>query len=611
MVGCLAPLAFWILLSGLDDLFVALVWLVRRRKRFPWPAAPELENAAERRIAILVPLWREHRVIGQMLERNLAAIRYSRYDIFAGVYPNDELTLRAVDEIASRDARVHIAMLPHDGPSSKGDCLNWICRRMREYEARHGVRFEIVVTHDAEDVVHPDSLRLVNWFSREYQMVQIPVLALPTGAGELTHGIYCDEFAEYQQKDIPVRQRLGGFLPSNGVGTGFEREALERLAEARNGAVFDPDCLTEDYENGFCLHEMGYRQVFVPIEHGTQPVATREYFPRCFRAAVRQRSRWVTGIALQGWQRHGWRTSWRQRYWFWRDRKGVVGNLISPAANLLFCYGLANRQAVAEGPAWLAPVFPLALGISAVSLSIRAACSARIYGWRFALGTPVRLWWGNLINALATVQALCQFAAAYHRRRRLAWRKTEHVYPSHIAQGELRRLGHVLLQMRCIGRKDLENALREQPPGIRLGEYLLRLHKVTEDDLYHALSLHAGVAEGRPGDGEVDVRATRVLPLAAIRQWQVMPYRVVAGQLHLVTPEVPNEQMTQDLARFSSLALRFRLVRPGEFFRLVSEHYPDAAASGAADQGCAVSGGLKRKCRITSEGTFSSPMRAG
>ena len=52
-------------------------------------------------------------------------------------------------------------------------------------------------------------------------MVQVPVLALRTPWHELTHGLYCDDFAEFQSKDIPVRQMLGGFLPSNGVGTGF------------------------------------------------------------------------------------------------------------------------------------------------------------------------------------------------------------------------------------------------------------------------------------------------------------------------------------------------------------------------------------------------------
>lgn len=46
--------------------------------------------------------------------------------------------------------------------------------RMRDHEVRPGMRFDIMVLHDAEDVIHPDSLRLNNFFSREYGMVQIP-----------------------------------------------------------------------------------------------------------------------------------------------------------------------------------------------------------------------------------------------------------------------------------------------------------------------------------------------------------------------------------------------------------------------------------------------------
>jgi len=148
-----------------------------------------------------------------MLERNLAAIQYANYDFFAGAYRNDTLTCAAVAEAARRSSRVHLALVPHSGPTSKGDCLNAIFDCLLEYEAAHGVRFEVIVIHDAEDVVAPESLRIVNWFSRDYQMVQIPVLPLPTGLAEMTHGVYCDEFAEYQLKDIPARQRLGGFLP--------------------------------------------------------------------------------------------------------------------------------------------------------------------------------------------------------------------------------------------------------------------------------------------------------------------------------------------------------------------------------------------------------------
>ena len=406
---CLVPLSFWILLSGLDDLFIALVYYATRKEQFPWPAESDLDAVAERRIAIFVPLWREHRVIAQMLDHNLAAIRYSKYDIFVGVYPNDPLTERAVAGVAVRNPRVHLVVCPHNGPTSKGDCLNAIYSRMEALERRAGVHYEIVTTHDAEDLVHPESLRLINWFSREFAMIQIPVLALPTPPREFTHGIYCDEFAEYQLKDIPVRQRLGGFLPSNGVGTGFTRTALQDLAASRNGRIFDPDCLTEDYENGFRLHEMGYPQVFLPVRFDDAgPVATREYFPRTFRSAVRQRSRWVAGIVLQGWQHHGWRAPARQLYWFWRDRKGLVGNLLSPFANVVMLYAAASWAAGrVHFYQHLSPAMQsagLVMGcLSIVQLSFRAHCCAKIYGWRTAAWVPLRTVWANAVNALATV----------------------------------------------------------------------------------------------------------------------------------------------------------------------------------------------------------------
>jgi adsorption protein B len=388
-----------------------LVHLATVRRIFPWPALRDLLRRPQRPIAILVPLWHEDRVIAEMIDRNLSAIRYRNYHVFVGVHPNDTATVRAVVAAARRHRRAHMAVCPHDGPTSKGDCLNWTYRRMREDEARHHVRFRILMTHDAEDVIHPDSLHTINWFSREYAMVQIPVLPLATPPREWTHGLYCDEFAEYQTKDIPVRQRLGGFLPANGVGTGFAREAIEHLAAARGGAPFDPSCLTEDYETGFEIHAMGYRQVFVPLRgEGPELCATREYFPRVPKASIRQRCRWVTGIALQGWQRPGWDVPSRQLYWFWRDRKGLVGNLLTPVDNLLLIYTIARcSHMAATVPAWIAATCQITFFIAAIQMGMRVQSAAAIYGWRFAAGVPARIVWGNLVNFSATWRALAVY----------------------------------------------------------------------------------------------------------------------------------------------------------------------------------------------------------
>jgi bacteriophage N4 adsorption protein B len=580
---CLIPVAFWILLSGLDDLFISLVYFTTRKKQFPWPAEADLEAVSERRIAIFVPLWHEHRVIGQMLEHNLSVIRYSNYDFFVGVYPNDPLTERAVAEAAQRHPRVHLAVCGHDGPTSKGDCLNWIHRSMEAFERRQRVRYDIILTHDAEDLAHPESLRLINWFSRDFDMVQVPVLALPTPGRDLTHGIYCDEFAEYQLKDIPARQQLGGFLPSNGVGTGFSRAALDELAADRGGRIFDPACLTEDYENGLRLHQLGRPQLFLPIRwDGAGPIATREYFPRTLGAAVRQRSRWVAGIALQGWQHHGWRMPARQLYWLWRDRKGLIGNLLSPTANLILAYGAG---AWAAGRPQLFDHLPAGLRwscaamgcLSVLQISVRIHCCARVYGWRMAAWAPLRALWANHVNGVATIIALAQFFKARLRRSAMAWRKTDHVYPGrHSAVHGRTKIGEVLIQMRCVSREEVDEALRHIPNGLRLGEYLVRSRKLSEEQLYEALSSHAGIPLGRPGARDVSRLATRTLPAESVRRWRVLPYRVAMGQLHVLTTDVPTEEMSRHLAALSGLEIRFRLVRPRDFNRMAAEYLGQA-----------------------------------
>ena len=281
------PLALAILVSGLDDLAVDLIWIyawikgkVRPAARLYPPGERQLDSAPVRRIAILVPLWHEHAVIGAMLEHNFASIRYSDYHIFAGCYPNDELTQAAVSAAAARFPNVHLALTPHDGPTSKADCLNWVFQHLLLEEENTGQRFDVIVTHDAEDLIHPEELRWINYYSGRFDFIQTPVLPLPTPLYKLTHGIYCDEFAEYHTRDMTVRPISRGFVPSSGVGTGYRRDALERLARARSNQIFEPAALTEDYVNGLRLFRLGCSQTFVPLARGTDPpdfVATREY----------------------------------------------------------------------------------------------------------------------------------------------------------------------------------------------------------------------------------------------------------------------------------------------------------------------------------------------
>ncbi len=585
----LAPLTLWVLLNGLDDLVIDMASLFRlfRRTREVMPAEAELAAVPERRMAIFVPLWKEHRVIQNMVEHNIACQRYRNYDFFIGAYPNDAPTLTAVKEVVRRFPNAHLAVCANDGPTSKADCLNWIYQRMLLYEEETGARFEMILTHDAEDLVHPEALRWINYYAQWNDMVQIPVLALPTPALDLTHGVYCDEFAEFQFRDMPSRAVMGGFIPSNGVGTGFSRRALERLAQAHGNCIFEPRCLTEDYENGFRIHRMGLAQKFIPLHRRNGAfIATREYFPRKFKKAVLQRTRWVTGIALQSWELHGLEDTLAHAYWFWRDRKGVVANLITPATNLLFVYGAVTWSvcevmhtpwglAAAAHQRWAAPVCAVTLTLQFGHTCTRAWCSAQVYGWRFASAVPIRVIWGNAINFFATWSAIRRFAWSRMRGRPLVWLKTEHAYPNRAAlAGPRRRLGEILAGSGYVSQEDLESALASQPAGVRIGDWLIQRGKLTVEHLYEALALQENVPLGKPAAEDISVPVTRILPASVSRGLSVLPFRVAAGQLYVAGSEMPDARTSARIAQFCPLEIRFHLVVPAEFKELTGQYLP-------------------------------------
>ncbi|HCC57383.1 MAG TPA: hypothetical protein DEQ47_08985 [Solibacterales bacterium] len=591
IAALLAPLAIWLLANALDDLFLdavaAFAWFRARwlASAARIPVVAELDAVPQRRMAIFVPLWNEHGVLRRMLEHNLAYIRYRNYDFFLGVYPNDRPTLEAVEQAQALSSRVHLATCPHAGPTSKADCLNWIYQRMLLFEEQHGVRFESVLTHDAEDLVHPEALRYINYFAQNYAMVQIPVLPLPTPWSHFTHGIYCDEFSEFQYRDMPARQLLGGFIPSNGVGTGFSRDALEALAAAHSNRIFDPLSLTEDYENGLRIHQLGLPQLFIPLHlRQASMVATREYFPHSLRAAVRQRSRWVTGIALQGWQRHGWRGSARQAYWFWRDRKCLAGSLLTPVANALFLYGAGTwawAHAAGRGwslpnaahHGWLGPVCAATLSLQCFHLALRCFYTSHIYGWRFGCLAPLRVPWANWINFRACATALRTFAVARWRHQPLVWLKTEHSYPHRAAlDPDYRRLGEILVGSSYLSAAALEQALATRTEGVRLGAYLVAIGGLSEQHLYEALALQQKLPLGCPG--EVAVAVTRAIPAEVARKWTVLPFRVAAGELYLAGTDIPTPPMTREIQQFCPLQIRFHLVTPTDYHELASAYLP-------------------------------------
>ncbi|MDR6789051.1 adsorption protein B [Sphingomonas sp. BE138] len=424
-----------ILIGGIDDLLMDLVWWRVRRDE---PVRGDVPPAPALSLAVFVPAWDEQRVIGAMLSATLARYDHPDYRIYVGCYPNDPGTLAAAQAVAAGDARVRVVTVAHDGPTTKADCLNHLWRALRDDDAAVGHRSAAIVLHDAEDVVHPAELRVFDDHLRDAALVQLPVVPLIDPRRHWVSGHYADEFAEAHRRDLVVRSALGAALPLAGVGCAIRRDALERLDDGR-GTPFEPQSLTEDYELGLRVAALGLPARFVRWRErkGGALIATRAFFPDTIDTAVRQKARWVTGIALSGWDRTGWGTRRDvAEYWMrMRDRRGLLAVLALLAAYAALVGWSVSALAHAWGGSVLAPagtglraLLMLNAGLLCWRLAARAMHTAAEHGWREARRSVPRALVANGIAMLAARRAVTRYVATLLGAAP-RWDKTAHRFP--------------------------------------------------------------------------------------------------------------------------------------------------------------------------------------
>ena len=154
--------------------------------------------------------------------------------------------------------------------------------------------------------------------------------------------------------------------------------------------------------------------------------------PSTLDAAVRQKSRWIHGIALQGWDRLGWSGGLGERWMRLRDRRGPLSALVLFVGYIVIAN--AALLALANGPSLLDPwnlgswlgVLLAANSIAFVwRLAVRAAFTAREYGWAEGLRSIVRIPVANLVAIAAGRRALGAYVRAL-RGEAPCWDKTFH-----------------------------------------------------------------------------------------------------------------------------------------------------------------------------------------
>jgi adsorption protein B len=586
-------------ISGIDDLFIDLYYGIRSlyRRISILPKHPPLREeqllqTLEQPIAILIPAWDESAVIRRMLENTLRALNYANYHIFVGTYPNDPGTQREVEIVREKVDNVHRTVCPKDGPTNKADCLNWIYQGIKLFEEENNLRFAIFVMEDAEDIIHPLTLKLFNYLMPRKDMIQLAVLPLPAKWYNFTEGHYTDEFAENHFKNLVVREFLSGSVPSAGVGCAFSRRAIELIASLNHNQLFSIDSLTEDYDIGLRLHPYGMKQIFVKqgiertiLKTGLfsrkkrevkvkEYIAIREHFPKTFRAAMRQKSRWIVGICLQGWAAIGWQGGLATKYMLYRDRKALVNNYVNMIGYLVLTvvvlYYLSlwlipdayRYPPLVQRGSWIWYLIWIDTALMVVRICERCFCVYCFYDLPQALLSIPRFFWANIINFAAGSRALYLYAKYLVTGKFIPWDKTSHIFPSDAELKAYRRkLGDLLLDRRFITVKQLDEALMRQQQDPRpLGAILLDMGLVKEEELLQVLGVQLYLSTQEIDPYEVPLEVLSLLPREVAIQNAIFPIEVTrGGRLVVATAEVPTrdrlDQLEQQLGRPLDLVL--------------------------------------------------------
>lgn len=444
--------AIWFFIGAIDDIAVDIIWIAhkargwfdrwtqRHKARPNVPQVAPLSSCIDTGgFAVFIPAWQEADVIGHMLRHCHIAWPVDDICLYVGCYPNDMETIDAVCAAAIADPRVRLVVSDNPGPTSKADCLNRLWRQLCIDEAESSTEYRAIIMHDAEDVVHAGSLRVFAHYLATHDFVQIPVRPLVNRHSRWVSGHYCDEFAEAHGKAMVVRGVVAAGIPAAGVGCAFSREAIQAVA-AQNAAAggaalpFETDSLTEDYELGLRVKDMGGSGVFVRARdaHGDL-IATEEYFPDDIGAAARQKSRWMAGIALLGWDRMGWRGNVAEKWMRLRDRRAVLAALVLCCAYLSLVFLTVTAIGQWFGVYSISPLHP--------ALSLLLLCNAVMLVWRllFRFGftwqqygfvegcrSIPRVLVANIISIMAARRALSGYIRDL-KGERLRWEKTCHM----------------------------------------------------------------------------------------------------------------------------------------------------------------------------------------
>lgn len=149
-------------------------------------------------------------------------------------------------------------------------------------------------------------------------------------------------------------------------------------------------------------------------------------------------------------------------------------------------------------------------------------------------------------------------------------------------EGGKRRLGDMLVEMNLVRPEEIEQALavgREK--GLRLGESLIELGLLTEDQILWTLAQQMGLSFIRVTDDQVLPEVVRLVPEEMARRHRILPLLRIGNELTLAVNDPLDDNLFADVARLIGGEVRICLAKVSEILAALDQVYGASAAPAA------------------------------
>jgi type IV pilus assembly protein PilB len=138
----------------------------------------------------------------------------------------------------------------------------------------------------------------------------------------------------------------------------------------------------------------------------------------------------------------------------------------------------------------------------------------------------------------------------------------------------MKTIGSILLDVELVIQEDIDRALEiQKQTGQRLGEILVNLGVVSDDDIRWALAEQLNLPYVNIRKDQIDIEVATLIPEKLARRYHVIPILRIGDELTIVVDDPLNQTIIKDIETITKLHVKISLGRTSDIMMAIDEIY--------------------------------------